>query len=161
MPVALPQEKKMASLSAMLPSTEEAALAKLSSRELAAHVETRASTQQVAFTSKEGQLHQVEVPVSALRLLVDILTELGDGNTVKLIPVHAEMTTQEAADVLNMSRPTLIKRLDEGVIPYHRSGNRRKVAYMDVVAYKKTVDDKRLQALDELSELDQSLGLGY
>lgn len=151
----------MTTLSTVLPSQEEAALAKLSSRELAAHVATRASTQQVALTSNDGQLQQVEVPVSALRLLVDILTELGDGNTVKLIPVHAEMTTQEAADVLNMSRPTLIKRLDEGVIPYHRSGNRRKVAYLDVVAYKKAMDDRRLQALDELSELDQTYGLGY
>lgn len=151
----------MASLATMLPSQEEAALAKLSSRELAAYVETGASSQKVAISCKDGQLHQVEVPVSALRLLVDILTELGDGNTVKLIPVHAEMTTQEAADILNMSRPTLIKILDEGDIPYHRSGNRRKVKYKDVMAYKHEVDTKRLNALNELSELDQSLGLGY
>lgn len=151
----------MASLSSLLPSQEEAALAKLSSRELAAYVETRASTQQVAITGKDGELRQVEVPVSALRLLVDILTELGEGNTVKFIPIHAEMTTQEAADVLNMSRPTLIKVLDEGKIAYHRAGNRRNLKYIDVMAYKEDVDQKRLQALDELSELDQSLGLGY
>lgn len=151
----------MVSLATTLPSQEEAALAKLSSRELAAYVETSASSQQVAISGKDGQLHQVEVPVSALRLLVDILTELGDGNTVKLIPVHAEMTTQEAADVLNMSRPTLIKILDDGEIPYHRTGNRRKVKYSDIMAYKHDVDQKRLKSLDELSELDQSLGLGY
>lgn len=151
----------MVSLATTLPSQEEAALAKLSSRELAAYVETSASSQQVAISDKDGQLHQVEVPVSALRLLVDILTELGDGNTVKLIPVHAEMTTQEAADVLNMSRPTLIKILDDGEIPYHRTGNRRKVKYSDIMVYKHDVDQKRLKALDELSELDQSLGLGY
>ncbi|WP_457942726.1 helix-turn-helix domain-containing protein [Vreelandella alkaliphila] len=156
-----PEEMKMGSLSNLLPSQEEAALAKLSSRELAAHIETRASTQHVAITDKDGHIHQVEVPVSALRLLIDILTELGDGNTVKLIPVHAEMTTQEAADVLNMSRPTLIKVLDEGRIPYHRAGNRRKLKYTDVMAYKTSVDQKRLQVLEELSELDQSLGLGY
>ena len=100
----------MASLSTLLPSQEEAALAKLSSRELAAYVETRASTQRVAITGKDGELHQVEVPVSALRLLVDILTELGEGNTVKLIPIHAEMTTQEAADVLNMSHQGIRRR---------------------------------------------------
>lgn len=151
----------MSSMSTMLPNKEEAILAKISSRELAAYVETAAASQQVAITDKAGQLHQVEVPVSALRLLVDVLTELGDGNTVKLIPVHAEMTTQEVADMLGMSRPTLIKILDEGHIPYHRSGNRRKVKYSDVVEYKKEIDNKRLQALDELSELDQSLGLGY
>ncbi|MCD1653026.1 helix-turn-helix domain-containing protein [Halomonas meridiana] len=150
----------MAVMSTLLPSEEEATLAKLSSRELAAYVETAAASQQVAISDKEGRLHQVEVPVSALRLLVDILIELGDGNTVKLIPVHAEMTTQEAADMLGMSRPTLIKILDEGHIPYHRSGNRRKVKYKDVMHYKQAIDNKRLQALNELSELDQALGLG-
>jgi excisionase family DNA binding protein len=150
----------MTSLSALLPSPEEAALAKLSSREMAAHVETRASTQQVSFTRKDGELQQVEVPVSALRLLIDILTELGDGNTVKMIPVHAEMTTQEASDVLNMSRPTLIKLLDAGDVPYHRSGNRRKVKYSDVIAYKNTIDNKRLETLEALSALDQLHGLG-
>lgn len=151
----------MAMHATMLPSHEEAALAKFSSRELAAYVETQAATQQVAITSKDGTAHQVEVPVSALRLLVDILTELGEGNTVKLIPVHAEMTTQEGADLMNMSRPTFIKLLDEGKIPFHRVGNRRKVKYMDVLEYKQELDRKRLQALDELSELDQSMGLGY
>lgn len=151
----------MSTLSTLLPSQEESALAKFSSRELAAYVETRASTQRVAISDKDGKLHRVEVPVSALRLLVDILTELGEGNMVKLIPIHAEMTTQEAADVLNMSRPTLIKLLDDGLIPYHRAGNRRKLRYTDVMAYKEDVDQKRLQALDELSALDQSLGLGY
>ncbi|SDO26741.1 helix-turn-helix domain-containing protein [Vreelandella arcis] len=151
----------MVSLTAMLPSQEEAALAKLSSRELAASVETKASTQQVMLSGKDGHAHHVEVPVSALRLLVDILTELGEGNTVKLIPVHAEMTTQEAADLMNMSRPTFIKLLDEEKVPYHRVGNRRKVKYTDVMAYKQEVDQQRLDALDELSSLDQSLGLGY
>lgn len=151
----------MATLASMLPSHEEAALAKLSSRELAAYIETQATTQQVSITGKDGAMHQVEVPVSALRLLVDILTELGEGNTVKFIPVHAEMTTQEGADTMNMSRPTFIKLLDEERIPFHRVGNRRKVKYTDVMAYKKKLDEQRLQALDELSELDQSMGLGY
>lgn len=151
----------MATLANLLPSHEEAALAKLSSRELAAYVETQATTQQVAITSKDGTAHQVEVPVSALRLLVDILTELGEGNTVKLIPVHAEMTTQEGADLMNMSRPTFIKLLDEGKISFHRVGNRRKVKYTDVMAYKQKLDRQRLKILEELSELDQSLELGY
>ncbi|MBP5980049.1 MAG: helix-turn-helix domain-containing protein [Halomonas sp.] len=151
----------MTALSNLLPSQEEAVLAKLSSRELAAYVETQASTQKVSLTGKDGKAHQVEVPVSALRLLVDILTELGDGNMVKLIPVHAEMTTQEAADAMNMSRPSFIKLLDENKLPFHRVGNRRKVKYSDVMAYKQEIDQKRLQALDELSALDQSLNLGY
>lgn len=151
----------MHTLANLLPNAEEVALAKLSSRELAAYVETRAATQKVAITDKEGKTHQLEVPASALRLLVDILTELGEGNTVQLIPVHAEMTTQEAADAMNMSRPSFIKLLDEQRLPFRRVGNRRKVKYADVMAYKHEVDQKRFHALEELSELDQSMGLGY
>ncbi|MFB9866117.1 helix-turn-helix domain-containing protein [Vreelandella sulfidaeris] len=151
----------MVLLTDTLPSQEESAFAKLSSRELAAYVEANASTQQVVLPGKDGRARHVEIPVSALRLLVDILTELGEGNSVKLIPVHAEMTTQEAADLMNMSRPTFIKLLDEGSIPYHRVGNRRKVKYTDVMTYKQEVDQQRLKVLDELSSLDQSLGLGY
>ncbi|WP_423185338.1 excisionase family DNA-binding protein [Alishewanella sp. d11] len=59
--------------------------------------------------------------------MVNILTELGEGNTVKLVPINAELTTQEAADLLNVSRPRLIKLLDESALPFHRTGNRRKV----------------------------------
>ncbi|MGO2147929.1 excisionase family DNA-binding protein [Halomonas sp.] len=151
----------MHALASQLPNAEEAALAKLSSRELAAYIETKAPTQKVAVINKDGETHQVEVPASALRLLVDILTELGDGNMVKLIPVHAEMTTQEAADVMNMSRPSFIKLLDEQRVPFHRVGNRRKVKYSDVMAYKQQLDQKRLESLAELARLDQSMGLGY
>jgi excisionase family DNA binding protein len=60
-----------------------------------------------------------------------------------------------------MSRPTFIKLLDEDTLPHTRTGNRRKVAFVDVMAYKQLLDEKRLSALDELSSLDQELGLGY
>lgn len=101
------------------------------------------------------------MPVTALRMLVDVLTELGEGNTVKLVPIHAELTTQEAADLLNVSRPTLIKLLDDGEIPFHRSGNRRKVRFVDLHQYQDDLKHKRLQALEELTALDQELGRGY
>ena len=92
---------------------------------------------------------------------MDVLTELGEGNTVKLMPIHAELTTQEAADLLNVSRPTLIKLLDDEEIPFHRSGNRRKVRFADLRQYQETLEKNRLNALDDLSALDQELGLGY
>ncbi len=148
-----PQEK--------LPSAEEAALAKTSSQALSAVLETRAASQTVSVTDKQGTVHTVQMPVNALRLLVYVLTELGEGNTVKLVSVHAELTTQEAADMLNVSRPTLIKLLDEGRIRFHRTGNRRKVRFVDVLQYKQTLEQNRLRALDELTALDQELGLGY
>lgn len=144
-----------------LPSAAEAELAKLSGQELAAVLETKASVQSISLTSATGDTKQVELPVSALRLMVELLTELGEGNMVKLVPIHAELTTQEAADLLNVSRPTLIKLLDEEEIPYHRIGNRRKVRFADLRTYQQSLEQKRLQALETLSELDQSLGLGY
>lgn len=144
-----------------LPTAEEAALAKLCSRELAAVLETKLEVQSLSLTSVDGELTQVEMPVSALRLMVNILTELGEGNSVKLVPIHAELTTQEAADLLNVSRPTLIKLLDEGELPFHRTGNRRKVRFTDLRQYQSKLEAQRLQTLNELSHLDQALDLGY
>ena len=151
----------MQQLQDQLPSAEESALAKICSRELSAILESGVDTQTLLVTNPSSEQHQVQVPSSALRLLVDVLTELGEGNTVKLIPVHAELTTQEAADMLNVSRPTFIKLLDEDTIPYTRTGNRRKVKFADVKAYKDNLEQQRLTTLEELSELDQDLGLGY
>lgn len=144
-----------------LPSAEEAALAKLCSQELAAILETKAQVQTLSVQDQSGETHSVNMPVSALRMLVDVLTELGEGNTVKLVPIHAELTTQEAADLLNVSRPTLIKLLDDGEIPFHRSGNRRKVRFADLRHYQETLEKNRLNTLEELTALDQELGLGY
>lgn len=151
----------MTQLHETLPTREEAILAKLCSQELSAIIETKAETQTVSVTDTKGEMHAVNMPVNALRLLVDLLTELGEGNTVKLVPVHAELTTQEAADLLNVSRPTLVRLLDDGAIPYHRVGNRRKVKFADLRSYQLKLEQDRLSSLSELSELDQALGLGY
>jgi excisionase family DNA binding protein len=70
-----------------------------------------------------------------------------------ITPIHAEMTTQEAADVLNMSRPTFIKLLNTGDISHSKKGNRRKVAFVDVMKFKQVIDHKRLATLDELTTL--------
>lgn len=144
-----------------LPSAEEASLAKRCSQALSAILETRADTQTLAISTPKGGVHSVDIPVSALRLLVEVLTELGEGNSVRLVPVHAELTSQDAADLLNVSRPTLIRLLNEGAIPYHRTGNRRKVKFADLRAYQQQLEHDRLAALSELSALDQELGLGY
>ena len=151
----------MNTLEAKLPSAEEAAIAKASSQELSAFIATKSDTQPLSITDSEGIAHEVKMPVSALKLLVNVLTELGDGNTVKLVPIHAVLTTQEGADMLNISRPTFIKLLDEEKIPYHHTGNRRKVKFVDVKTYQERLEAQRRATLDELSALDQELGLGY
>lgn len=144
-----------------LPTPEEVSLAKFSSQELAAIVSTVEGAQQLQVLDQDGKKHRVEIPASALKLLIEVLIQLGQGNSVNIIPVHAELTTQEAADLLNMSRPTFIKLLDNKELPYSRKGNRRKIALLDVVNYKNTLEENRLSALDELSALDQEMGMGY
>jgi excisionase family DNA binding protein len=103
----------------------------------------------------------VHIPTSALRLLVEVLTEIGQGNAVSIIPIHAELTTQETADVLNVSRPFLVQLLEKGEMPFHKIGTHRRVRYQDVIEYKKRIDTERRKALDELAAEAQELGMGY
>lgn len=144
-----------------LPTTEEVALARESGRALSAYLQTRAETQQIEIFDGNGAPHPVRVPVSALRLLIDVLTEMGEGNAVSIIPIHAELTTQEAANVLNVSRPFFVQLLERGEIPFHKIGTHRRVRYQDVIAYKERIDAARHKALDELAEQAQALRMGY
>lgn len=144
-----------------LPCAEEIALAKLGSQELSAIVETNGEAQRINVIDKSGKAHEVTIPASALNLMIEILTQLGQGNSVSITPIHAELTTQEGADMLNMSRPTFIKLLDLQEIPFSRTGNRRKVAFADLMEYKARLEDHRLASLTELSALDQEMNMGY
>lgn len=71
------------------------------------------------------------------------------------------MTTQEAADVVNVSRPFLVQLLEKGDMPFHKIGTHRRVRYQDVIAYKKRIDAERRTAQDELAVLAQELGMRY
>ena len=144
-----------------LPSAEEVAIARESGRALSAYLQTGRDTQNIEVFDNEGVSHPVPVPVSALRLLVDVLTAMGEGSSVAIIPIHAELTTQDAADVLNVSRPFLVRLLERGEIPFHKIGTHRRVRYQDVIAYKERIDVERSKALDALAEQGQALKMGY
>ena len=98
---------------------------------------------------------------NGLRMLLDILAEMAQGNAVILIQVHAELTTQDAADILNVSRPFLVDLIQSGQIPYRKVGTQRRIRYQDVMNYKTAIDLARVKTLEELAAQAQELGVGY
>ena len=108
---------------------------------------------------QEGEELQIDVPPAVLPLLVALLRELAKGRDVAVTSMDAELTTQQAADLLNVSRPFLIGLLETGDIPFRRTGNRRKITLDDLLAYKRQDRPKRLQAMAELTAESQALGL--
>jgi len=144
------------------PSDDDSRLAEESSRRLIKYLTAkRKKPLRVRIEPDSGPEEAVSIPVSAFRLLNDILTEMAKGNAVTLIPIHAELTTQQAADLLNVSRPFLVEQIEKGIIPYRKVGTHRRIFFKDVMAYKQQMDRNRLKALEELSAVDQELGLGY
>jgi excisionase family DNA binding protein len=140
-----------------LPTETDATLARETSRLLAPRMGSKAPLSfRVGDASKEETL---QLPASAVKMLVRILEEMARGNAVTLIPVHAELTTQEAADLLNISRPSLIQLLDEGKIEFRKVGTHRRVRFEALMQYKRRADAERRAALDELAAYDQELGI--
>ena len=141
----------------VLPSERDAVLAKLSSRALAPHV---SDLDGLRIRLDDGT--EVVLPSSVLRLMVDMLAHMAEGNAVTLIPVHAEMTTQQAADFLNVSRPFFVSEvLEKGKVPYRRLGTHRRILFRDLMDYKHQTQEASRQAFRELTQQAQQLKLGY
>jgi excisionase family DNA binding protein len=99
------------------------------------------------------------LPPSVLRLFQQVVDALAQGQVVSLVPLHKELTTQEAADLLNVSRPYLIKLLDQGALPYSKLSSHRRIRFADLMVYKLERDAQREHALDAMAQLNQELGL--
>jgi len=120
-----------------------------------------APTQHIQILDHRNQAHQIELPTTALRLLANVLSEMADGNAVQIVPVHTELTTQEAASLLNVSRPHLVKLLEAGDIAFHRTGKHRRVRLADLMQYKQARMRVSEAAMAELARLSQELSMGY
>lgn len=103
----------------------------------------------------------IEVPSKALKLLYTILEHMSDGKSVSVMPTESELSTQQAADLLNVSRPHLIKLLEKEIIPYRMVGKHRRVFLKDILLYQKIQDKERSNQLDYLTAQAQELNLGY
>jgi excisionase family DNA binding protein len=109
----------------------------------------------------EGSDRMVAVPAPVVDLLTRVLTLMANGDAVAVVPVRAELTTQQAADLLNVSRPHLVKLIEGGVLPCRKVGTHRRVAMADLLAYRKREQERRRVLLDELSREAQAMGLDY
>ena len=141
-----------------VPSRDEVELARSSGKRLAALARLdRPLAMRVRGTEEET----IELPAGAVKLLVEILEDMASGRTVMIVPQSAELTTQQAADFLNVSRPFLIGLLTEKKIPFRMVGTHRRLRLEDVFQYKEGVDAERRKVLDQLASDAQELDMGY
>ena len=101
---------------------------------------------------------QVELPEEAAALLRDLFAALADGEAVSVVPLHRELSTQEAADLLNISRQGLVNLLEAGKLPFHKHNKHRRIRAADLLRYKRRRDEERAEALRELTQLSEESG---
>jgi excisionase family DNA binding protein len=138
----------------IVPDESDSELAATASRELA-----RASKASISVRMDDGT--DLQLPKAVTPLLVRILTEMAQGNAVTLIPLHAELTTQEAANLLNISRPFLNKMLENGELPFHKVGTHRRVKFVDLEDFRVKREELRNKRMEELARIAQEEDMGY
>ena len=140
-----------------VPTEDEVTQARDAGRQLARLLPDDAGS--LRLVTDDNRHEMIAIPPGALRLFVDVLTQLGQGRAVTLLPQRAELTTQEAADYLNVSRPYVVGLIEQNKLPARKVGTRRRIAFEDLVRFEGQDHAKRRTALDELARIDQELGL--
>lgn len=140
---------------------EDAALARRGREILNARRRTGRGRKNARLVVGAGETDEIRLPPQAVEVLAEVLMHLAEGKEVTVAAHPVEMTTQQAADFLHVSRPFLVNLLEKGEIPFRKVGSHRRVLFEDAAAYKRRVDEKRLKVLDQLAAQAQELGLGY
>lgn len=141
------------------PSPQDAAIARVSAQVLSRFTQGRAPLKLRVAGSE--QTAPIELPAGAVSLLMEILEAMAAGRGVTIIPENAELSTVQAAEVLNVSRPFLIKLLEDGSIPHRKVGKHRRVRMEDIMSYKAAIDNEREAVLDRLAAEAQEQDVGY
>lgn len=138
------------------PSERDSRLARESSRRLSPYTK-----KDLRVRISDGDGADIELPAAAVQLLVHLLAQMAEGNAVTLMPIHAELTTQQAAELLGVSRPFLVKMLDDEKLPFRKVGTHRRITFADLMRFKEKMDAQRHAILDKLAEQAQELDMGY
>ncbi len=144
-------------------STEEAEMAKIAQRRIMASLD-HSRAHRIALIDRDGAGDSspvLELPPKVLRFFAEMLGAMAEQKLVTLVPQKHELTTQEAAAFLNVSRPFVIKEIEAGKIPHRKVGRHRRVAFTDLVKYQHASQAASEQALQDLADQAQQLGLGY
>lgn len=139
----------------------DAAVAAKALAELNTGGRTRKAKRIALEARDESHRVRAEVPMEVFQLFLQLLTELAQGHAVTIVPDSKEVTTQQAAGVLNVSRPYVVQLLEEGKIPFRRVGTRRRIRFDDLVRYKNRDDAARKRVADALAKEAEELGLEY
>lgn len=107
----------------------------------------------------EETSEKIKIPLSALKLLGDILKAMGQGKLISLVPVAAEVTTQAAAEMLGCSRPHLVKLLEDGNIAFTKVGRHRRIKFDDIMKYRKQMKGQQKQNIIDIMNSDEETGL--
>lgn len=145
-------------LEPMVPTPEQSRIAQASSRKLGPLTKTIGNRLRIKVQDVPNQDEILELPEPVVQMLLKILVHVAKGEAVAIVPSNKVLSTNEAADILNVSRPFLIGLLESGKIDHHMVGTHRRVLFRDLMDYKRKMHQERMNALDEMAELSQELG---
>lgn len=139
---------------------QEIAFTSLEILEKSALLSEKSHTEKIQIRIQESR-EVIEIPLKAFLMLKSILNKMADGKAVTILSTDSELSTQEAADLLKVSRPYFVKLLESGKMPYKKIGTHRRVYLKDLLTYKNELQKQRRENLSILAKEAQDLNLGY